>query len=149
MELLPVIMELEYRVFQLERQCVFKLLRDRRIHPHQPALLKLLDTPEGRSQVELAKQLDVSPAAVAVSIRRMEKNGIVARETDPGDMRSNRVSLTAEGREVLEYANRGMQRVYDRKLKGFSREEREQLLQYLQRISDNLELYKSELEERI
>ena len=90
--------QLSWEIHSFHKQCMMRLLADYGIHFGQPPLLVTLKKQGGSgNQSDLAKALNVSPAAIAVSLKRMEKAGMVRRITDPEDLRSNRVELTESG----------------------------------------------------
>lgn len=57
---------------------------------------------DGLTQRELAQLLHVSPAAVATSLKSLEKKGYISREPEPGDARRNRVTLTDKGQQAVD-----------------------------------------------
>ena len=67
------------------------------IHPGQLPLLRLLDIQDGLSQKEIASRLSLSAPTVTMSIRRLEKNGLVSRQQDQRDQRVSRIYLTDLG----------------------------------------------------
>ncbi len=98
-----------------------------------PMLLTILegyqsDDPEGHAQRDLAELLHISPAAVANSLKSLERGGYVRREPGQKDARRNRVMLTDKGRAAVEGCQAAFQAVSERMLAGFTREERDQLL---------------------
>ena len=107
-----------------------------------PMLVSILQSAEeGRqcqAQRELAELLHVSPAAVANSLKCLERDGYVHREPWEGDARRNRVILTEKGIQAVEGCRGVFRRVSDRMLSNFSREEREQLAQFQRRMLNNL-----------
>lgn len=65
-------------------------------------LARLADTPElRRSFAELAAVLEWSQSRLSHQITRMEKRGLVARESIPDDARRTAAVLTPKGAEVL------------------------------------------------
>ena len=58
--------------------------------------------PDGQAQRELAELLNISPPAVAASLKSLEKKGYIHREPEPGDARRNRVRLTAKGEKAVD-----------------------------------------------
>ena len=90
-----------------------------------------------QAQRDLAQQLHISPAAVATSLKSLEKGGYIRRE--PGsDARKNRVILTQKGLEAVEGCQNAFTAVSQRMLAGFSPAEREQLLSFRRRMLSNL-----------
>jgi DNA-binding MarR family transcriptional regulator len=66
-----------------------------------------LVTVESRARLrigELADREGVSAATATRLVASLESAGLVERELDPEDRRSSRVSLTAQGRDLLEWA---------------------------------------------
>ena len=137
--------EIDRGVSRLNRVCLYKLLEGEKIHPGQPPILKLLLEKDGRSQCELAQIIGVSRASLGVSLRRMEKAGLISRCPDEKDSRYNIVCLTEEGRAMAEKSVGVLDKLTEAKLKGFSDEEIEQLLSYFERIRQNL----AELQEKL
>lgn len=90
------------------------------------------------SQKELAKLLHVSPATVANSLKSLERGGYVHKEPDPKDARRNQVSITEKGRQACIQCVQAFDDVDNQLLRGFSQPEQEQVLEYLQRMLENL-----------
>ena len=58
----------------------------------QPIMLMHLYDKGETTQKELAGFLNCSPAAVAVSIKRLEKKGLLEKRVDSADMRYNKIT---------------------------------------------------------
>ena len=91
-----------------------------------------------RAQRELAEMLHVSPAAVANSLKSLEKSGYIRREPGQQDARRNRVILTEKGASAVEGCQAVFERINDRMLAGFSEAEKEQLSGFRRRMLHNL-----------
>lgn len=109
-----------------------------------PMLLTILhssgaDDPDCQchAQRDLAQLLHISSAAVATSLKSLEKGGYIRREPDK-DARKNRVILTQKGMDAVTGCKNAFARVSQRMLSGFSQEEREQLLSFRHRMLNNL-----------
>ena len=100
--------DIDRAVSRLNRTCLYRLLQGEKIHPGQPPILKLLMEKDGRSQCELACIIGVSRASLGVSLRRMEKAGLITRTPDEKDSRYNMVYLTEEGKEAIDEYKRQM-----------------------------------------
>ena len=105
----------------------------------QPPILMLLYKNDGMSQKEMARALNLSPATMTVSLKRMEKAGLVLREMDEHDQRILRVHLSEKGREMCETGESRIGVVSAELLEGFTLEEQQQLNEYLGRIARNME----------
>lgn len=139
---------LSWEVHSLHKQCMSRLLCDQNIHFGQPPLLFTLQKQGGTcNQNDLAKELKVSPAAIAVSLKRMEKAGLVHRIQDPTDLRSNRVELTERGMYAAEQARLHMRKIMERAFLGFSNDDYGQFISFYQQMCTNLKNYKNQLDE--
>ena len=117
---------------------VRRALKDSGVYFGQPPILEYLAQYGAATQNELAKALNVSPASVSVSLRRMQKSGLIEKAADETDLRCNRMNLTEKGREQHEYIHGCFEEI-DRKLyAGFSAAELETLESLLTRLCDNL-----------
>lgn len=105
----------------------------------QPPILMLLYKNDGMSQKEMARALNLSPATMTVTLKRMEKAGLVLREMDEHDQRILRVHLSEKGREMCETGESHIGVVTAELLEGFTLEEQQQLNEYLGRIARNME----------
>ncbi len=132
-------------LFYLERQmhrshcsCHQKAIGRLGLHYGQPLMLMILSEEQPLYQKELACRMNVSPASVTVSVKRMEKNGWITKVTNPVDMRYTAIGLTPKGEELAHVCREDMERVNEKKYVGFTPEEREQLADFYRRMSDNL-----------
>ena len=108
------------------------------LHFGQPRILYMVMTMNGAAQKEIAERLRISPASLAVSIKRMQKVGLLEKIHDEKDLRVNKVRITDKGIKVQE-GFRAEALATDRQmLSGFSSEELTQLEDYLERIYQNL-----------
>lgn len=117
------------------------LLQDYDIYPGQPPLMFALSRGPGRSQNELAHELDIKAATLTVMLNRMEKNDIVRRETDQRDQRVYRIYLTDKGSAVLEEIRETLNMLEQRSMEGFTEEEKLLLKGLLSRVGDNMKRY--------
>lgn len=101
-------------------------------------ILEFIREHEGASQREIAEVLHISAASVAVTIRRMEKDGLIVRREDVADQRINRIYSTALAGEKVARCHRQFRNVHLCMIRGFDAEEITQLEAYLRRLFDNL-----------
>ena len=71
------------------------------IKPRQARVLDALDRMGSVSQVVLAREFHITPASMSTMITRLSAAGLVKAETDPAELRSKIISISALGREVL------------------------------------------------
>ena len=89
---------------QLHRRMVESNLEGMRIHRAQHRLLMTLSCKRSYSQVEIAKELEVSPATIAVALKNLEKEQYIVRTSKEGDNRVKDVLLTEKGQKLVQYA---------------------------------------------
>ncbi|HEU4973737.1 MAG TPA: MarR family transcriptional regulator [Baekduia sp.] len=77
---------------------VFRVVSELDLSMTQLKLLHVLDNAERElTPSELAKRLDLSPAAAGRAVDALTRQGLVARREDEEDRRVKRLSLTSEG----------------------------------------------------
>lgn len=108
------------------------------LYKGQPPLLEILFEEDGRTQKEIVERLKVSRATVSKMVARMEKRGLLRLVEDPEDLRSIRVYLTDEAKNLeseLRILNLEMKELI---LQNFSDEEEELLRKLLLKVEKNL-----------
>lgn len=123
------------------------LLHDYDIYPGQPPLMFALQRGPGRSQSELAKELDIKAATLTVMLNRMEKHGIVRREADTHDQRVSRIFLTDKGGAMLGEIRETLHTLEEQAMNGFNEEEHLLLRELLARISNNMKRYSGQTDQ--
>lgn len=108
------------------------------VHPGQMPVLGVLQEKEGVSLREMAQELHVKPPTVTVTVKRLEKVGLVCKRPDETDLRVTRIYLTEKGRSISAELEQCL--VENEKIltKGFSEEEKELLRCFLDRMTQNL-----------
>ncbi len=106
--------------------------------PRFDVLAALDRHPEGLRMGELSRYLLVSNGNVTGIVQRLEQEGLVARETTPGDKRAIRVRLTDEGRaRFAEWAHEH-ESWLDRLFSDLSNEEMDELMTRLRHLQESL-----------
>ena len=75
---------------------------------------------------------------MATSLKRMEESGLVVRLENKKDARRNTVKLTKKGKELHEFAENTFMRIDDIAYKGFTEEEMDLMVTFLERMNKNL-----------
>ncbi len=92
------------------------------------------------SQKDIAEHFEISPAAVAVSLKKLEHGGYISRCSSKEDNRFNEIELTAKGKAVVEYSFNSFEEIDRNTLEGISEEEKEMLTVILDKIIGNLKI---------
>ena len=104
------------------------------IGPREFLLMRFVASAEGQSQQALAERLGVPPSRMVAMVDHLEEGGLVERRPDPGDRRVRGLHLTRKGRGVLDKAGAIAIDYETRLCAGINREEREQLIDLLQKL---------------
>ena len=110
------------------------------LSPGQPKVLSRLCFQEGYLQKELAALCHVEPATMVVLLANMEKKGLIRKEAVhvSGGKSAFRIYLTDEGRTLGHEVDRMVEEVEEKSFRGFSEEEKRQLITLLERMAENL-----------
>ena len=130
------------RLMRLRRSLINSEADENGVYLGQHSVLRYIRENPGCSQQELAEALSQTPAAVALSTKRLLELEFITKEKDPKNHRKYRLFITEKGEEnrqkMLEVIRRYTDRIFD----GFSGEELEQLEEYTHRMYLNLKPYK-------
>lgn len=110
------------------------------IHRSQNMLLMYLNMTENQpSQKELCDHFGVSAATVAVTLKKLEKNGYVERSRFGRDNRINRIRVTEKGKRILARTKLIFDKCDEIVFDGFSDSEMELLVSMMSRMKANIE----------
>ncbi len=91
------------------------------------------------TQRDIASQMRITPAAVALIIKTLEEKGYIERRRDANDRRFNSITLTEKGSIAARKTEAVFHRVDSRMLEGLTDSEIEQMADFMERINRNLE----------
>jgi DNA-binding MarR family transcriptional regulator len=110
------------------------------LEPRQFAVMRVIGLEEGQSQQALAQRLQIPKSRMVAIVDELEERGLLQRQATPSDRRVYALHLTAGGRKLL---RRGLEVAtsYEQQVSGsLDPEERDKLLDLLQRIAAALDL---------
>ena len=110
------------------------------VHRSQHRILMFLSTRDNTptTQKDLAEHFEISAAAVAVSMKKLEEDGFIKRQTDRSDNRANIITLTKKGNKVVSDTQSFTRELDVATFKGFDEEETARFSEYLLRLCDNI-----------
>lgn len=120
------------------RRIMQSYLDETGVYQAQHRLLMTISLNPNASQIELARMLDVSAATVAVSLKKLEKDGYINRDKDDDDNRFNIITITEKGNQVVEKSKEIFEATDRKVLEGFTEEEKQTLFLLLQKLNANL-----------
>jgi DNA-binding MarR family transcriptional regulator len=125
-------------IYRLHMQNIAVINENYGLYSGQTRILHAISQMNGATQRELADRLNITPASLAVSVKRMQKAGIVEKVADKADLRNNRIYITDKGRQIQTESLSEFIAFDNILLNGFSTEEIRRLENYLLRIHKNL-----------
>ncbi len=138
------IMESFINMGKNHRSVLEKRLQETGVYRGQHHLLMCIARNPELSQRELAEIQNVSTAAIAVSLKKLEKGGYVERAVDEKDSRSNIIKITEKGLEVVRQSIHIFSDTDTILFTGFTEEEKFQFLDFLNRAGNNIKRYSCE-----
>ena len=101
-------------------------------------IMRELIREDGVTQLHLTRLTHLKAPTVSVTLRKMEREGLVVRESDPDDLRAVRVYLTEHGKEHNRRVFARLRELDAILMEGFDEREKEALLALLVRMRDNI-----------
>ena len=124
---------------RLHRSVVGKKLGILNMHRSQHMLLMLISRlPDNVSQKELADRLQITPAAVAMTLKKLESGGYISRCADTDDNRVNRITVSEKGENAVKLSEEIFSAVDDAMFEGISESELADFIRTMEKINDNL-----------
>lgn len=104
------------------------------LHFGQVAIMRMIGMNENCTQTMLAERLNVTPASVATSTKRLQRAGLITKTVDKNNLRCKRLSLTEKGRETIEQHHKLFEDYDQLIFSSFNDEDKQQFLEYLERL---------------
>ena len=101
----------------------------------QLLVLQTADEQQRPTASEIARAVSLSQATITTILNELEKRGLLLRERSEEDRRRVHVSLTSQGREVLNAAPTALQDSFAARFAALPRWEQHQLLSVLERVA--------------
>ena len=119
------------------RRAIEKYVARTGVYRSQHQMLMNLGKHPDCSQTAIAEKMDISPSAVAVTLKKLEKGGYISRQCHQQDNRVNEVVVTKKGEQAICESILCFQEIEAAVLEGFSEEEKARLCDFLQRMIRN------------
>lgn len=126
-------------IHRLHRSFCEHRIRNIGIHRGQHQMLMYLARQEQiPSQKQIADRFEISPAAVAVMLKKLENGGYVERKPSKTDNRFNEISITPKGREIVEQSRQTFDAIDQIMFRQVEEEEIDALIDTLDHICSNI-----------
>lgn len=126
------------KIAREHRKTVEKRICSLGIHPSQHHFLMHIAKHGACTQNHIAEAMEVSAAAVAVSLKKLEKGGYIEKKNSLEDGRSNVIVLTAKGEDVVEKSRLMFDEVDGKMFDSLTEEQQIQLHSMMEQITNNL-----------
>lgn len=109
------------------------------LHRSQHRMLMLLCRKQAPvSQKLLAKELEISPAAVAVALNKLEELELITRKPSEGDSRVNEITATEKGRSLAEQSRKVFFEIDKAMFAGLDEQTLENFIFCFEKMQENL-----------
>ncbi len=108
------------------------------IHRSQHMMLMYISKNKDVSQRQIAENFNISAAAVAVTLKKLESMGFVEREASQSDSRRNHIRVSQKGMCVIDETKHIVGAIDRLMFDGFSEDEMQQLRAFSERMFNNL-----------
>lgn len=127
-----------YRNFHAQRNYLRPFMETIGLSQGQPKILNYLVNHDRCKQVDLATSCDIKAATVSTILNNMEEAGLINRLNLVNDRRSGCIQITDKGREAQEKWMEHCIEIEKKSLANFTEEEKQQFIDYLCRMYQNL-----------
>lgn len=107
------------------------------IHASQHNMLMIIESDKNICQKDIAKELGISSAAVAVTLNKLEGAELISRTQSFDDARMNHIGITEKGSALLKATREKFNTVDKAFFDGITDEEIETMSRILAKISEN------------
>ena len=132
------------KVQRLYTQLLQSQLTQLNLYVGQPFILRAIKELDGPTQKEIAERVDVTTSTLSISLKRMERAGLILRTADEMDQRQNHICLTSLGEETLQRCSQTLQQLHGFLVQDITEEEAQVILTVIKKIYCGLERYQQE-----
>lgn len=108
------------------------------LHMGQPPILDYVIKNHGCTQIEIADELQISAASVAISTKRMQKAGLLKKVADKNNLRRNKLTITKKGYTVLKKCKEEFDKFDSQLFQDFDNKALEQLSNFINIMINNI-----------
>ncbi len=126
------------KMFMLRRIMLTKSITNTGLYLGQLPILAYISHNDGCTQKEISDWLNVSPASIALSTKRLQKAGFIKKTVDKDNLRCNRLSVTEIGSETAIKCREAMNQFDENMFKDISETDLEHFEKTIDFFIDNL-----------
>jgi len=126
------------KIILMKKVMINNIFKETNLYYGQHPILEILNKNNGSTQIEIADKLGVSAASIALSTKRMEKNGLLCKKIDEKNLRCKKLFITDKGIASLEKIHKEIKKIDDKMFNGFSKDEINNFNFFLDKIMKNV-----------
>ena len=124
---------------RLHKSALEQMVNKKGLHrSQQMVLIYLLGYGKPISQAEIAAHFQISPAAIAVTLKKLAAGGWIERRPCPGNARMNEITLSKKSFSVVEEASLAVKKLDEITFAGISEEEKKVFTAMLMKMQQNI-----------
>lgn len=124
---------------RLMTQALGEKLKAHDVTPGQFPVLLCLWEQDGLTQRELYVRVNIEQATMSNTLKRMERDGLVFRKSDPNDRRASRVHLTTKAQKLESKLTSAAKDVNKTALGKLKKKDKKVLMELMEQMIGNLE----------
>lgn len=126
------------RAFNHSNSFITQHVYDLNLLPGQPKILEYLLDHDGTIAKNISYDHVLDKSTIASLLARLEKQNLIIRKNQPNDKRAYSIHLTEEGKDIAKKVKQICTKVDDIAFKNISPQDRQQFLQTLNTVINNL-----------
>ena len=124
---------------RLHKSALEQMVSKKGLHrSQQMVLIFLLSHQAPISQAEIANHFQISPAAIAVTLKKLDAGGWIDRKPCPGNARMNEITLSKKSLDVVEEASLALRELDEIMCEGISEEQMTAFTATLLKMQQNI-----------
>ena len=101
------------------------------------SIMLVLGKEDGVSQLAIAGQTGLKPSTISIALKKMEREGLIARENDSKDMRMSRVYLTDKGLAIANNVYENEEKISALLMEGISEDQLATVMAVAEKMKEN------------
>ncbi len=126
------------RILRMHRCRIEQFVTELNVHHSQHRVLLYLKNHTAQSQKELAQAFHISPAAMAVTLKKLENGGFIHRNVQKADLRQNNIQITKKGVDVIKLSGEFFESLDSKMFEGITDDELSTFKLCLEKMEKNL-----------
>lgn len=122
------------RALDSVRKSIEKEIRSYGLNPTEFAVLELLYNKGEQTVQKIGEKVLIASSSITYVVDKLEKKNLILRTPNPEDRRITQVSITEEGKALMDDIFPGHAKAVQRILEGLTMEEKEEMISQLKKL---------------